>query len=72
MGRAITQALKYYQAVCKTITYNNGGEFAGRQSTVRKLGCNIYFAKPYHSWERDLSEITNGLMRRFFSERDRD
>ncbi|WP_444937370.1 hypothetical protein ACJJIW_17735 [Microbulbifer sp. JMSA004] len=58
--------LKSYQAACKTITYNNGGEFAGHQSSVRELGCNIYFAKPYHSWERGLSEITNGPLRRFF------
>ncbi|WP_444957673.1 IS30 family transposase [Microbulbifer sp. ZKSA002] len=66
VGRAIKQMLKSYQAVSKTIIYNNGGEFAGHQSTAQKLGCNIYFAKPYHSWERGLSEITNGLLRRFF------
>lgn len=66
VSRAIKQMLKPYQAVCKTITFDNGGEFAGHQSIARKLGCDIYFAKPYHSWERGLNENTNGLLRRFF------
>ncbi|MCO1335753.1 IS30 family transposase [Microbulbifer sp. OS29] len=66
LSRAIKQMLKSYQAVCKTITFDNGGEFVGHQSIARKLGCNIYVAKPYHSWERGLNENTNGLLRRFF------
>ncbi len=52
ISRVIKRTLKPYQAVCKTITFDNGGEFADRQSIARKLDCNIYFAKPYHSWER--------------------
>ncbi|QFT53915.1 IS30 family transposase [Microbulbifer sp. THAF38] len=66
VSRAIKQMLKPYQAICKTITFDNGGEFAGHQSIAQKLGCRIYFAKPYHSWERGLNENTNGLLRRFF------
>ena len=30
------------------------------------LGCDVYFAKPYHSWERGLNENTNGLLRQYF------
>ena len=26
----------------------------------------VYFAKPYHSWERGLNEHTNGLFRQYF------
>ena len=64
--RAINKLLKPFQGMCKTITFDNGGEFAGHKKVSKALGCDIYFAKPYHSWERGLNENTNGLLRRFF------
>jgi IS30 family transposase len=50
----------------ETITYDNGKEFAGHVGIAAKLGAQIYFAKPYHSWERGLNEHTNGLVRQYF------
>lgn len=35
------------------------------ESIARALNCKIYFAKPYHSWQRGFNENTNGLLRRF-------
>lgn len=32
---------------------------------TRVLGAEVYFAKPYHSWERGLNEHTNGLVRQY-------
>ncbi|PAV10691.1 IS30 family transposase, partial [Arsenophonus sp. ENCA] len=29
-------------------------------------GANVFFARPYHSWERGLNEHSNGLIRRFY------
>lgn len=63
---AVIDLLKPYQEQCKTITFDNGGEFAGHKLISKNLDCNIYFAKPYHSWQRGLNENTNGLLRRFF------
>jgi IS30 family transposase len=66
VGRAIRKLLKPYRSMCKTITFDNGGEFADHATMARALKCKIYFAKPYHSWQRGLNENTNGLLRRYF------
>ena len=49
-----------------TITYDNGTTFAEHKLTERKTGIDIYFANPYHSWERGCNENWNGLLRQFF------
>ncbi len=64
--RAIKKMLMPYRDICKTITFDNGGEFAGHEEVARALDCKTYFAKPYCSWQRGLNENTNGLLRRFF------
>lgn len=51
---------------CKTITFDNGKEFAGFKELERGLEMRSYFARPYHSWERGTNENTNGLLRQFF------
>jgi len=50
----------------QTITFDNGTEFAGHKALQEILNTSIYFAHPYHSWERGTNENTNGLVRRFF------
>lgn len=49
-----------------SITYDNGTTFAEHELTERKTGISIYFAFPYHSWERGTNENCNGLLRQFF------
>jgi IS30 family transposase len=34
---------------------------------AQELAVNIYFAYPYHSWERGLNKHTNGLIRQYFT-----
>jgi len=50
----------------KTITSDNGREFAHHQQIAQSLKTDFYFAHPYHSWERGLNENTNGLVRQYF------
>jgi IS30 family transposase len=52
--------------VVETITFDNGKEFAGHETIAERLGCKCYFADPYSSWHRGLSENTNGLIRHYF------
>ncbi len=64
--KACRRALVKLKAFIKTITYDNGKEFSGHEKIAKMLQCNIYFAKPYHSWQRGLNEHTNGLVRQYF------
>lgn len=50
---------------CKTITFDNGKEFTNHQEITKEIGVSIYFANPYHSWERGVNENTNGLIRQY-------
>lgn len=63
---AIVQGLLPLKDLVKTITYDNGKEFALHQDIDRELNCQGYFAHPFHSWERGLNENTNGLLRQYF------
>lgn len=49
-----------------TVTYDNGSEFSDHERIERLSGMRVYFAYPYHSWERGTNENTNGLLRQFF------
>lgn len=49
-----------------TITFDNGIEFSDWASLEERSGMTVYFAYPYHSWERWTNENTNGLLREFF------
>jgi len=49
----------------KTLTVDNGKEFALHKGLSRALKAEVYFAHPYHSWERGLNEHTNGLLRQY-------
>jgi len=51
--------------ITHTITFDNGKEFSDHENIAKKLGADIYFAHPYHSWERGLNENTNGLIRQY-------
>jgi IS30 family transposase len=50
----------------KTITADNGKEFAYHETISNQLDLDFYFARPYHSWERGSNENTNGLIRQYF------
>ena len=52
--------------IIKSITFDNGTEFSLHKDIKRETGADIFFAYPYHSWERGMNENTNGLIREFF------
>jgi len=60
------ELLDNWRPFIKTITSDNGKEFANHQEIAQELSVDFYFAKPYHSWQRGANENLNGLIRQYF------
>ena len=63
--KALIDMLQPLKPITKTITSDNGKEFAYHKEVSEALDANFYFAHPYSSWERGLNEHTNGLIRQY-------
>ena len=48
----------------RSVTLDNGKEFARHEEIAKDAVLDVFFAYPYHSWERGTNENTNGLIRR--------
>jgi len=66
VSAAILELLRPHKAQCLTLTFDNGKEFADHVFFGKCLEADVFFAHPYHSWERGTNENTNGLVRQFF------
>jgi IS30 family transposase len=66
VSAAILEMLRPHKAQCLTLTFDNGKEFADHMFFGNCLDAEVFFAHPYHSWERGTNENTNGLLRQFF------
>jgi IS30 family transposase len=53
------------ESLRRTMTLDNGKEFAQHDRLAQNLGLKVYFAKPYCAWQRGTNENTNGLLRQF-------
>lgn len=50
----------------RTLTLDNGQEMQSYELLERLTPLRVFFAYPYHSWERGTNENTNGLLRQYF------
>jgi IS30 family transposase len=50
----------------RSITFDNGKEFAEHKLLAARVEMPVFFADPYASWQRGTCENTNGLVRQFF------
>jgi IS30 family transposase len=50
----------------RTLTFDNGPEIRDWRSVQKQTSLSVFFAHPYHSWERGTNENTNGLIRDYF------
>ena len=54
-----------FSVIFKSITFDNGTEFADSAGMERHERTRVYYAHPYSSFERGTNESWNGIVRRF-------
>ena len=69
VAAAIVDMLRPHKARVRTLTFDNGLEFATHQYIAQELACSVYFARPYASWQRGTNENFNGLLRQYLPKR---
>ncbi|MGP6547271.1 IS30 family transposase, partial [Ornithobacterium rhinotracheale] len=62
---AMNDLLLPYKKVVKSITLDNGLEFASHEIVAKKLQSKIYFTNPYSSWQKGQIEHMNKLIRQY-------
>ena len=65
LARAVIHLLSPFKGHIKSITTDNGTEFACHETISKSLGVKIYFADPYSSWQKGGIENANGLIRQY-------
>lgn len=65
VANAIIATFKQKGLPLKTLTVDNGVEFARHELIAKELGCCVYFTKPYCSNDKALVENHNRLIRDF-------
>jgi IS30 family transposase len=62
--KKLAEMLDEIRPYLKSITGDNGKEFAGHQYIADEY-CDFFFANPYSPWERGSNENLNGLIRQY-------
>lgn len=65
LARTVIHLLSPFKDHIKSITTDNGTEFACHEMIAKSLGVTIYFADPYASWQKGAIENANGLIRQY-------
>ena len=65
MTRAATRAIRQPLPQLQDPHLDNGTEFHDYALLEQRFPVKVYFATPYHSWERGSNENFNGLLRQY-------
>ena len=65
LARTVIHLLRPFKEHIKSITTDNGTEFACHEMISKSLGVKVYFADPYSSWQKGGIENANGLIRQY-------
>ena len=65
VAKTVIKLLSPHKRHLKSITTDNGGEFAKHKLISKKLNIPVFFADPYSSWQKGTVENTNKLIRQY-------
>ena len=71
LARTVIHLLSPFKEHVKSITTDNGTEFACHEMIGKSLGVTICFADPYASWQKGAIENANGLIRQYVKKKKR-
>ena len=69
MTRRLRRLIRRAPRAFKTLTADNGTEFHDYPALEATTDVRMYFATPYHAWERGSNENLNGLLRQYLPKR---
>ncbi|WP_433012299.1 IS30 family transposase [Kribbella sp. CA-294648] len=64
-GAVVDQMTALPDWFTKTLTWDRGTEMSKHTRITAQTGITVYFADPYHPWQRGTNENTNGLIREY-------
>ena len=63
--QVVVRLLKQTKLPVKSVTFDQGTEFAESAAMEKDLSAPIFYSHPHSPWERPTNENTNGLLRQF-------
>ena len=64
-AQTIVRLLKPFKQAVRSLTTDNGTEFARHEYITKKLGVTVFFADPHAPWQKGAVENENGLIRQY-------
>jgi transposase, IS30 family len=52
-------------SLCRTITFDQGAEFAAHEKIEKELMCRVYYCHTHSPWEKGSNENMNGRLRKY-------
>ena len=65
VSKEVYKMLLPFKDKLKTITTDNGSEFAAHELITEKIGVKVYFTDPYSAWQKGSIENANKLIRQY-------
>ena len=65
VSKQVYKMLLPFKDKLKTITTDNGSEFAAHELITKEIGVKIYFTEPYSAWQKGAIDNGNKLIRQY-------